>query len=210
MSDAFLGSRLEYARQGLRPEDLLADPVAMLQRWLEDAQREEVLEPTAMCLATADEHGFPSARMVLLRGLDGRGLTFYTNYLSRKGQEIEANPQASVCFWWGALERQVRVEGRLERVSPEESDAYFRGRPRASQWASAQSPQSQPVDDHQALEQRLKEVPAEGEIVRPEHWGGYRLVPKAFEFWQGRPARVHDRFRYEQSVEGWLIVRLAP
>lgn len=208
MSDAFLGSRLTYARQGLGEQDLLDDPVALLQAWLRDAEAENVLEPTAMCLATADPSGMPNARMVLLRQLDSRGLVFFTNYLSAKGQELEACPQAAACFWWGPLERQVRARGRIEKVSAEESDAYFASRPPDSRRASAASPQSQPVASAEELRMLLEATPEAPD--RPEHWGGFRLIPCEFEFWQGRPARLHDRFRYTLAEGKWSVARLAP
>ncbi len=208
MSDAFLGSRLEYARDGLDVGNLHTDPVEQLRVWLDDAIREGVLEPTAMCLATADATGYPSSRMVLMRGLDERGLTFYTNYQSQKGEDLTSNPRASVCFWWGLLERQVRVRGAVEVLSAGESDAYFMARPPGSRKASAASPQSSVVSDRQELERLLEATP--DDVNRPAHWGGYLLRPEEFEFWQGRPARLHDRFRYRLDGGLWLIERLAP
>ena len=212
MSDAYLGSRLEYGQRGLSRSDLLDDPIQQLELWLEDASREQILEPTAMSLATADAKGRPSSRMVLLRGLDSKGLTFFTNGLSRKGEELAVNPWAAVCFWWGPMERQVRVEGRVERVSPQESDDYFAHRPRGSQLASAASPQSRVVQSREELEELVRslDLAQPDRVERPEHWGGYRLMPEAFEFWQGRPARFHDRFSYRKEGAGWLIDRLAP
>lgn len=206
MSDAYLGSRLNYDRGTL--DQAPDDPVEFLKRWLAEAAAESVMEPTAMCLSTVDLDGRPSSRMVLMRGLDARGLVFYTNYLSRKGRELAANPHGAVCFWWCALERQVRVEGKIEKVSPEESDIYFYGRPASSRRASAASPQSEPVDSAEALQALLDSTPEEPE--RPDHWGGYRLIPTAFEFWQGRPARLHDRFRCVRIEHEWVSQRLAP
>ena len=172
-----------------------------------------VPEHTAMCLSTVSTEGCPSSRFVLLREVDSRGMTFYTNYGSRKSREIEENPNVSATFWWARLERQVRIEGRAERVSREESEAYFRSRPRESQIASSVSPQSQVIDDRDALDAEIARLAEEFEgceVPYPEHWGGYRIVPKVIEFWQGRPARVHDRFRYTRSGDAWVIERLAP
>ncbi len=206
-----LGGRSEYGLAALNREELPDDPVELLRQWLAEAVTAGVIEPSAMCLSTVSE-GRPSSRMVLLRGLDGSGLTFFSNYLSRKGSELDANPYASVCFWWGALERQVRVEGRVERVSAAESDAYFASRPRESQLASAASPQSQVVATRDEIVAEMDTMAwlQPTQIMRPAHWGGYRLQPDAFEFWQGGRARLHDRFRYEISDSGWNISRLAP
>ena len=212
MSDRFLGSRTEYSQRGLDLRDLARDPATQLELWIEDAMIENVLEPTAMCLATAGADGCPSSRMVLMRALDQRGLTFFSNFSSQKGMELDANARAAVCFWWGPLQRQVRVEGRVEKVSESESDHYFTNRPRGSQLASAASPQSQPVDSREQLDALVADLDAKfpGEIPRPSHWGGYRLIPESFEFWQGREARLHDRFRYTVAESGWTIQRLAP
>ncbi len=185
--------------------DVLRDPFLMFREWLGTARDENVVEPEAFCLSTATADGRPSARMLLLRGVD-HGLLFYTNYLSRKGRELTENPFAAMTFWWGDLERQVRIEGEVHQVTAEESDAYFASRPASSRQASAASPQSQVVSGRDELEER---VAAEG-TDRPDHWGGYRLVPTAFEFWQGRPSRLHDRFRFTKVENGWLIERLAP
>jgi pyridoxamine 5'-phosphate oxidase len=185
--------------------DVLRDPFLMFREWLGTARDENVVEPEAFCLSTATADGRPSARMLLLRGVD-HGLLFYTNYLSRKGRELTENPFAAMTFWWGDLERQVRIEGEVHQVTAVESDAYFASRPASSRQASAASPQSQVVSGRDELEER---VAAEG-TDRPDHWGGYRLVPTAFEFWQGRPSRLHDRFRFSKVENGWLIERLAP
>ncbi|MBS1707054.1 MAG: pyridoxamine 5'-phosphate oxidase [Armatimonadetes bacterium] len=211
-SDAFLGSRLEYARHGLREKDLSPNPLDQLSRWLEEAVTENVLEPTAVCLSTVSASGRPSSRMVLLRELSPKGLSFFTNYTSQKGRELEANPNAAMCFWWGILERQVRVEGVVEKLAPEESDRYFESRPFASRLASASSPQSQVIQSREELDHFQSHLLAEfgQNLTRPPHWGGYRLVPDRFEFWQGRPARLHDRFEF-RLIEGiWKIARLAP
>lgn len=212
MSDAYLGVRANYDRADLEPEHLDPDPTVQLRRWIDDAMREGVIEPNAMCLATADSDGQPHSRIVLLRGLDERGLTFFTNYESRKGRDLGDNPHASVCFWWGLTERQVRVEGVVAKVSIEESDAYFASRPRESQLASASSPQSQVVASREELESRMADLALSSpeQVARPGNWGGYRLVPARFEFWQGRPARLHDRLVYVRTAEAWAIQRLAP
>jgi pyridoxamine 5'-phosphate oxidase len=212
MSDAFIGPREDYRLADLEESDLDRDPIRQLRAWLDAAEAAGVLEPNAMCLATADDRGRPSARMVLLRGLDERGLVFFTHYGSRKGRDLEANAAAAVCFWWGVLQRQVRVEGRVERVSAEESDAYFASRPLESRYASAASPQSAPIASRSELEARMESL-REGFPAgppRPPDWGGYRLVPEVFEFWQGRPARLHDRFEYRRETGLWTIRRLAP
>lgn len=203
-----LGSRKEYVRGKLEREDLDPNPMIQLQEWLALAQESGVLEPTAMCLSTATLDGRPSGRMVLLRGADERGIVFYTNYESRKGMELEANPHCAATLWWPSLERQIRIEGRAERVEAEISDTYFRGRPRDSRMASAASPQSRVVESRSSL---LEMVAALGwDVTRPAHWGGYRIVPSCFEFWQGGAARLHDRFRYLLSGDDWVIERLAP
>ncbi len=202
----------EYRKGTLDEKSLPADPVEGLAKWLEDAVASGAPEPTAMCLATASLDAQPSARFVLLRGIDARGLTFYSNYSSRKGEELDDNPRVAVAFWWPNLERQVRVEGSVQRMASDESDAYFADRPLESQFASAASPQSREVDSREELESMVEGLRAdypEGP-PRPEGWGGYRIVPDRIEFWQGRPARLHDRFLYERTSEGWHVVRLAP
>lgn len=203
--------RRDYQLEALDIASALADPIQMLVQWIARASELSVVEANAMVLATVDQHGHPSARTVLLKGLDDGGLVFYTNYDSRKGRDLAANPQAAAVFTWLPLERQVRIEGTVERVSSEESDAYFAIRPRGSQIGAAASPQSEPVPNRAWLESRFEKLEASGEAIpRPENWGGYRLVPRMIEFWQGRPNRLHDRLRYDHTSDGWDIVRLAP
>ena len=204
--------RSDYAKGELTEATQPTDPIEGLKAWIEDAKAAGAPEPTGMCLATASLDGLPSARFVLLRGLDARGLTFYTNYASRKGEDLDDNPRAAAAFWWPLLERQVRVEGHVERVPVEESDAYFVDRPIKSRFASASSPQSREVPDRETLERGMADLMAaypDGP-PRPESWGGYRIVPDRIEFWQGRRARLHDRLLYERTAEGWSVVRLAP
>lgn len=203
--------RRDYQLEALDIASALADPIQMLVQWIARASELSVVEANAMVLATVDQHGHPSARTVLLKGLDDGGLVFYTNYDSRKGRDLAANPQAAAVFTWLPLERQVRIEGTVERVSSEESDAYFAIRPRGSQIGATASPQSEPVPNRAWLESRFEKLEASGEAIpRPENWGGYRLVPRMIEFWQGRPNRLHDRLRYDHTSDGWDIVRLAP
>jgi len=205
--------RREYAAAALTESSAGHDPIALFQIWLADAIAAGAPEPTGMTLATVDAAGRPSARVVLLKGVDPRGFTFFTNYDSSKALELLANPRAALCFWWSALERQVRVEGTVARVSAEESDAYFATRPRASQLGAAASPQSREVASREELEQCLLQVTRlyeGGPVPRPPGWGGYRLAPEAIEFWQGRPARLHDRLRYSRAGKAWKRVRLAP
>lgn len=206
--------RREYARAGLAEEDLAADPVDQLRLWLEQAQAVAPLDFTAMTLATADGEGRPSARVVLLKGLDSRGLVFFTNYESRKARELLANPRAALVFYWAALDRQVRVEGAVEKTSREEAEAYFETRPRGSRLGAWASPQSRPVAGRQEIERLLEEAAgrfAGGDVPLPEFWGGFRLRHETVEFWQGRPNRLHDRLCYVRRPEGgWRVERLAP
>lgn len=200
---------MDYTHGTLDESQMLEDPMAQLALWLGDAR--DQIEPNAMTVSTVGSDGRPSSRVVLLRGLEKRGLTFYTNYESRKGVEINATGAACLSFWWGALERQVRIEGSISRVSPEESDAYFASRPLESQLASAASPQSQVVT-RAALEARVDALRLEHPInlPRPAHWGGYRVAPDYLEFWQGRKARLHDRIAYTLQHGIWQRSRLAP
>jgi pyridoxamine 5'-phosphate oxidase len=205
--------RHEYAAQGLDESDLVPDPLAMFRRWLDDAQGAPLGEPNAMVVSTVSSTGRPSSRMVLLKGLD-EGFVFYTNYSSRKGQELAANPHCALLFPWHDLERQVRVEGVASMVSVEENQAYFSSRPRGSQLGAWASPQSTVVDSRAALDQSYTETEqrfgAVEELPVPPHWGGFRVVPEVVEFWQGRRSRMHDRLRYRRTENGWTVDRLAP
>ncbi|WP_161882543.1 pyridoxamine 5'-phosphate oxidase [Deinococcus alpinitundrae] len=207
--------RVSYTQGELRRTNLADDPLTQFQGWFEAAQHGQVREPYALSLATADAQGRPSVRTVLLRGADERGLTFYTNYGSHKGHDLAANPQAELLFFWPDLERQVRVYGAVERVGAAESDTYFHKRPRESQLAAhASDPQSAPIESRAALEAKLSALEAqypEGQTVpRPDFWGGYRVAPQEWEFWQGRANRMHDRFVYRRAGEGWTTERLMP
>jgi pyridoxamine 5'-phosphate oxidase len=198
----------------LTEHDLDPDPLALFRRWFEAAADAGTAEPEAVALATAGPDGRPSARMVLAKGIDERGFAFYTNYGSRKGGELEENPRAALLFHWPALGRQVRVEGPVERLAREESERYARNRSRESQVSALASPQSRPVPSREWLEERVRELAQEHEgreLPVREDWGGYRLTPDAWEFWQHRPNRLHDRFRYlPQAGGGWRIERLGP
>ena len=206
--------RKSYALESLSETDVLPDPLAQFAVWFQEALNSQLIEPNAMTLATATSDGRPSARTVLLKGFGKQGFVFYTNYESRKGRELVENPQAALLFTWLELERQIRIEGRVEKVSPTESLAYFQSRPKDSQIGAWASPQSRMIEGREVLENRVAELvrdygQAEA-LPLPPFWGGFRLVPEAIEFWQGRESRLHDRICYTQDGEKWKIARLAP
>jgi pyridoxamine 5'-phosphate oxidase len=205
--------RREYAAGGLAEADLEGEPVAMFRHWMHDAVRAGLHEPNALVLGTVSADLLPASRIVLLKGLDERGFVFFTNYRSRKGVELAANPRCALLFPWHPLERQVRVEGVATRLSVAENDAYFATRPRASQLGAWASPQSEVVTDRASLDARYAEVSSrfgDGDVPRPEHWGGYCVEPTSVEFWQGRLGRMHDRLRFRRADAGWVVERLAP
>lgn len=214
MSSAFADLRRDYTLAGLSEKDLARDPFRQFEKWFGEAEASKLVEPNAMILSTADREGHPSARTVLLKGLDGRGFVFYGNYESRKGRELGGNPRASLLFPWIGMERQVIVEGQVVKIAREESEAYFHSRPLKSQLGAWASPQSSIVSDRSVLEESLKSVEAKfaGQTVPlPPNWGGYRLSPETVEFWQGRRNRLHDRLRYRRAKDGgWSVERLAP
>ncbi len=205
--------RIDYQQQSLLETDVNSDPMVQFQTWFDEALAAQLPEPNAMTIATATPDGIPSARIVLLKGVDSRGFVFFTNYNSHKGQELLANPRAALVFHWTEQERQVRIQGTVEKISPIESDAYYDSRPAGSRLGAWASDQSQVIPDRSILENRLGELNAkhpDGDIPRPDHWGGFRVIPQVIEFWQGRSNRLHDRLRYQKIDSNWTIDRLAP
>ena len=205
--------RQEYAATGLDESEVAADPVTQFRSWLDAALAAGIPEPNAMVLSTLGTDGMPSSRTVLLKGLDERGFTFFTNHGSRKGQELAAHAQAALVFPWIAVRRQICIRGHVTRLDDAEADAYFATRPRGSQLAAWASEQSRPLGDRATLEQRMGEITqrfADAPVPRPPHWGGYRLNPASVEFWQGRADRLHDRLVYTAGARGWSLERLYP
>ena len=214
MDSSIADLRQNYTKAGLSEKDLNSDPIAQFGVWFQQALDADLLEPNAMTLATATPDGKPTARIVLLKGVDERGFVFYTNYESQKGQQLIANPYAALVFLWDKLERQIRVEGKVVKLSREESTEYFHSRPKASQLGAIASDQSRVIPNREVLEQKLDELKTKYQdetVPIPKHWGGFRVIPNHIEFWQGRPSRLHDRLVYDlQSDRSWQIQRLAP
>jgi pyridoxamine 5'-phosphate oxidase len=205
--------RKDYSLAGLTEKDLARDPFRQFEKWFQEAEAAKIVEPNAMTLASASRDGRPSVRTVLLKGVDGRGFLFFSNYESRKGRELELNPHAALVLPWLALERQIIAEGTVSKVPREESETYFHSRPRASQLGAWVSQQSAIISGRSVLEDSMKALEkkyAGQEVPLPPHWGGWRLLPETVEFWQGRRSRLHDRLRYRRAKDGWTIERLAP
>ncbi len=214
MDSSIADLRQNYTRAGLLEADIDSDPIEQFKTWFGQARDADLIEPNAMTIATATPEGKPTARIVLLKGVSDRGFVFYTNYESQKGQQLIANPYAALVFLWDKLERQVRIEGEVEKLSTSESAEYFHSRPKGSQLGAIASDQSRVIPNREILEQRLTELQekyAEKTVPLPEHWGGFRVVPNRIEFWQGRPSRLHDRLVYDLQDDGsWQINRLSP
>ena len=214
MDSSIADLRQNYTRAGLSEADVNSDPIEQFKTWFEQALDANLIEPNAMTIATATPEGKPTARIVLLKGVSDLGFVFYTNYESQKGQQLIANPYAALVFLWDKLERQVRIEGEVEKLSTEESAEYFHSRPKGSQLGAIASDQSRIIPNREILEQRLSELQekyADETVPLPEHWGGFRVVPNRIEFWQGRPSRLHDRLVYDLQDDGsWEINRLSP
>ena len=205
--------RQDYTIGELLESSASPEPWELFSSWFEIARNTKILEPNAMILSTVTQDGQPTSRVVLLKDFDQSGLVFFTNYLSQKGEQLAYNPRASILFWWEPLERQIRVEGEVVKIDEEESDTYFKSRPYGSRLGAWVSEQSQKIVDRTVLEKRQIEFEkkfAEGNVPRPDHWGGYRLTPNKFEFWQGRSNRLHDRLLYQMQQDAWTRARLAP
>ena len=213
MQKNIAGIRREYSLHSLNESDVAANPIEQFNEWWKNAIESEILEVNAMTLATSDKDGKPSARIVLLKGFDEHGFVFFTNYQSNKAKALEENPKAALIFFWKEIERQIRIEGIVEKVSEEESDAYFFSRPEGSRIGAWASPQSKVISNRKILEDNVQKYTAEfkNSIPRPPHWGGYRVMPDLIEFWQGRSNRLHDRIQYTKTGKGsWKVERLAP
>jgi pyridoxamine 5'-phosphate oxidase len=212
-SSSIADLRKDYTLNGLRKEDVLKNPIDQFKQWFEEALASEVLEPNGMVLSTIGKDGYPHGRVVLLKDVNSLGFSFYTNYLSHKGEELAQNPVASLTFWWPELERQVRILGKVVKVSESESDTYFGVRPRGSQIGAWVSAQSQIIANREILVEKLATLEAQfadQAVPRPAHWGGYRVLPHQIEFWQGRPSRLHDRLCYTYELNEWKLERLSP